>query len=52
MHHRLIRTAVATAACLLAGGAAAQSQNVLPDITRGSIAVRLQAVATGLSAPD
>lgn len=52
MRHHLIRTAVATAAGLLASAAFAQSQNVLPDIARGSIAVKLNAVATGLSAPD
>lgn len=48
----LRRTCVAAAAGLLAGAAFAQSQNVLPDITRGSIAVNLTAIATGLSAPD
>lgn len=53
MRHHLIRTAVAGAtASLLASAAFAQSQNVLPDIARGGIAVRLQTVATGLSAPD
>jgi glucose/arabinose dehydrogenase len=52
MHHPLIRTALAAAISLLAGQVAAQSQDVLPDIARGSIAVKLQAIATGLSAPD
>lgn len=46
----VIGTAALLACCAL--GARAQSQDVLPDITRGDIAVRLQPVATGLSAPD
>lgn len=45
--------ALSAAALLLcsAAGAQAQSQDVLPDIARGTIAVRLLPVATGLSAP-
>ncbi len=37
---------------LAATAAQAQSQNVLPDIPRGDIAVTLTAVATGMAAPN
>ncbi len=41
------------AAVALFGGSAVQAQvDVLPSIARGSIAVRLQTIASGLSAPD
>jgi hypothetical protein len=30
----------------------AAADHILPEITKGSIAVRLQAVATGMAAPD
>jgi glucose/arabinose dehydrogenase len=41
----------AIAAFALVGGAA-QANHILPGITHGDIAIGLQAVATGLSAPD
>jgi glucose/arabinose dehydrogenase len=47
---RALSAAALLSCCAL--GARAQSQDVLPDITRGNIAVRLLPVATGLSAPD
>jgi glucose/arabinose dehydrogenase len=54
MHQTHTLRALSAAALLLCSalGAQAQSQDVLPDITRGNIAVRLLPVATGLSAPD
>lgn len=46
---------VCFAVAVLAGGfvppALAQSQNVLPPIPRGDVAIRLEPVATGMSAP-
>lgn len=57
MKSTIQRTALSAAALLCLAGAAqaqvqVQVQDVLPDIARGSLAVRLQAIATGLSAPD
>lgn len=48
----LLPVAAAATVLCCALEAHAQSQDVLPDITRGSIAVRLLTVASGLSAPD
>lgn len=50
--NRILQRTALSAAALLSVAAQAQSQNVLPDIPRGNIAVRLQPIATGLSAPD
>ena len=54
MHATRTLVPLAAAAALLCSAldAHAQSQDVLPDISRGSIAVRLLTVASGLSAPD
>jgi glucose/arabinose dehydrogenase len=46
---RLSRITIATLALL---GSAAQATTILPAITRGDIAVGLQAIATGMAAPD
>ena len=47
----LLALATLPAGMALAGAAQAQSQDVLPDIPFGNIAVKLNPVATGLSAP-
>ena len=53
MTPNLQRHALFTAAWLaLAAGAQAQGVDVLPSIPRGNIAVHLQPIAIGLSAPD
>ena len=46
------RVGAALALMTLAAAAQAQPADLLPSIARGTIAVRLQPIATGLSAPD